>query len=577
MNIDPRLIAFVKRVKLPFLLTLVFAIIAAVAVVAQAYYLSTIIDSSFLKHKTLYQLLNPLFIFILILLARFLAQWFSDHFASQLSAKIRYQLRNQLSFHLQKLSPVMLAIEKRGELSNTLQQGVDALDAYFRSYLPQLFKAATIPLLILIFVFPLDLLSGIVFLFTAPVIPVFMMLIGQLAKKATQKQWRTLSHLSAYLLDMIEGLSTLKILNRSQFQITRIKKLSEQFRQSTMAVLRIAFLSALVLEMAATISTAVVAVEIGLRLLYAKLPFSEALFILILAPEYYQPMRQLGASFHAGMEGVEAAQRIFEIFKLPTHLPVSATHSSKLNTFSTIRFEQVSFQYPNSLHEALHDVQLTFEQGKKYVIIGPSGAGKSTIFNLLLKFIAPTQGRIVIDGKDLQQIATNDWYQHISWIAQKPYLFHDTIEANLKLVKPQATKNEIQQAVRKAQLHTVIEQLPDGYQTIIGEHGTQLSAGQAQRLALARVFLKDAPLILLDEPTANLDPDLDREISQIIQQLPAHKTQIIIAHRFTTLKKADQIIALSKGEIVEIGTFHQLQQPGHYLQQLVQQVQGGVT
>ncbi len=570
MNIDKRLIAILKNYRAPFVLTLLFALLAAGAVILQSYYLSTIIDLSFLKKQTLNAVLPLLLVFILVVLARFLTQWLSDLFASRLSAHIRFDLRNRLVQHLQQVSPVVLSLEKRGELSNTLQQGLESLDAYFRSYLPQLFKAAAIPLIILIFVFPKDMLSGFVFLFTAPLIPIFMVLIGQLAKRATQKQWKTLSYLSAYLLDVIEGLSTLKILNRSHSQLARIQKLSEQFRHSTMQVLRIAFLSALVLELAATLSTAVIAVEIGLRLLYARLAFAEALFILILAPEFYQPMRQLGASFHAGMEGFEAAQRIFEIFNLPLRAKEQTTQVLPERTALTIEFQNVHYRYPQTQTHALSDLSFIIESGKKYVLIGPSGSGKSTVFNLLLKFIEPESGKIQVNQSNLNTLDDGWWFQQIAWVPQKPYLFHDTIEANLKLVKPDCTQAEMEEVCRTARLYDFIQSLPQGFQTIIGERGTRLSAGQAQRLALARALLKDAPLILLDEPTANLDPELDQEIAQIMNAFPAEKTQIIIAHRFTTLKNADVIFVLQNGRLVDHGTFEQLSRPGRYLHQFNQ-------
>ncbi|WP_456442962.1 thiol reductant ABC exporter subunit CydD [Caldithrix abyssi] len=572
MNIDRRLIRLLKNLRRPFILTLSFALLSVIAIVLEAKYLSAIIDLSFLKKQSLGNLLNLLLIFILVILARFLFQWLSDSFASHLSARIRHDLRNQLVRHLQGVSPVVLNLEKRGELINTLQQGVESLDAYFRSYIPQLFRAAAFPIVILMFVFPIDLLSGFVFLFTAPIIPVFMVLIGQHAKKATQRQWKTLSFLSAYLLDVIEGLTTLKILNRSQSQITRIRLLSEQFRHNTMSVLKIAFLSALVLELAASLSTAVIAVEIGLRLLYAKISFSQALFVLILAPEFYQPMRQLGASFHAGMEGMEAARRIFEIFTIRgRNIPEQSAQLSSSSSLS-IELQKVSFRYPQTDTEALSDISLKIEAGKRYVVIGPSGAGKSTLFNLLLKFIAPTQGRILVNGHDLQQINDDYWFKQISWVPQKPYLFHDTIEANLKLVNPMASAKDMVRACKTARLHDFIMSLPDGYQTIVGERGARLSGGQAQRLALARAFLKDAPIILLDEPTANLDPQLDREIVEIMRQFPEDKTQIIIAHRFTTLKNADLIFVLVDGKLTDVGSFAELTAPGKYLHRMAEEL-----
>ena len=575
MNLDRRLFVYLKRMRWQFALAIFFAALTAVAIILQALGLSRIVDGSFLNHQNLQTLLPLILTFALITLGRFVFNWLSEIYASMTATQIKYALRNDLMQHINHLSPVRIDLEQSGEISNTVNNGVEALDAYFRSYLPQVFKAAIIPLTILIFVFPLDTISGIVFLFTAPVIPVFMILIGQLAKDATQKQWKTLSSMSAFLLDVIEGLTTLKILNRSKALVKRIETISEAFRMRTMRVLRIAFLSALVLEMAATISTAIIAVEIGLRLLYAKMAFADAFFILILAPEFYQPMRLLGSSFHAGMEGFEAAQRMFDIFAIPGQQKSAKTVIPGRPAPVSIVFEDVHASYPNAKAEALRGVSFEILPGKKNVLVGKSGSGKSTVFNLLLKFLQPSAGTIRVNGQSLSDMTPEFWYQWISWAPQKPYLFHDTIAQNIRLSKPEATDKEVVEACRMARLHDFIEQLPEGYQTIVGEHGARLSGGQAQRVSLARAFLKDAPIILLDEPTSNLDPQLDAEVQEILAQLGSDKTQFIIAHRLNTVQQADYIIALADGQVTDSGTFDALRQPGHYFASLQQQTDGG--
>ena len=575
MNLDRRLFEYLKRARWPFVLTIFFATLAAVSIILQALKLSTIVDRSFLNHQNLQMLLPVILVFVLITLGRFVFNWLSETFASITATKIKYSLRKDLLQHLNHLSPVLIDLEQSGEISNTANNGVEALDAYFRSYLPQVFKSALIPLTILIFVFPLDQISGIVFLFTAPVIPVFMVLIGQLAQSATQKQWKALSSMSAFLLDVIEGLTTLKILNRSQTLVKRIESISEAFRMRTMRVLRIAFLSALVLEMAATISTAIIAVEIGLRLLYAKMAFADAFFILILAPEFYQPMRLLGSSFHAGMEGFEAAKRMFEIFAIPQQEQAKKAAALKTTASVSIVFDQVHASYPNARSEALKGVSFEILPGKKNVLVGKSGAGKSTVFNLLLKFLQPTAGTIRINGQSLAELPPESWYRWISWAPQKPYLFHDTIAQNIRLSKPEATDEEVVQACRMARLHDFIEQLPEQYNTIVGEQGARLSGGQAQRVALARAFLKDAPIILLDEPTSNLDPQLDAEVQEILKQFGSDKTQFVIAHRLNTVRQADYIIALADGQVADVGTYDELSQPGRYFADLQLQTEGG--
>lgn len=574
MNLDRRLFQYLKQTRWELILTVFFAGLAAVAIIEQALGLSSIIDRSFLKHQSLQTLLPAILLFVLITLGRFLSDWLSEIFASSMATKLKYSIRQNLMEHLNRVSPTLIDLERSGEMSHVVTNGIEALDAYFRSYLPQLFKAALIPLIILIFVFPLDFLSGIVFLLTAPVIPIFMILIGELAKSATQKQWKTLSSMSAFLLDVIEGLPTIKILNRSKALVQRIELVSETFRQTTMRVLRIAFLSALVLEMAATISTAIIAVEIGLRLLYAKMAFSDAFFILILAPEFYQPMRLLGSSFHAGMEGFEAAQRMFQLFELPIRKEKVKASQSLTKLSGHIVFEKVSARYPMAQSHALSEVSFEFLPGKKNVLVGKSGSGKSTVFNLLLKFLEPSAGHIWADGRPLSQIPNDQWYRWISWVPQKPYLFHDTIAQNIRLANPEATDAQIQAACKKARLHEFIVSLPQKYETLVGEQGARLSGGQAQRLALARAFLKDAPLILLDEPTSNLDPELDAEILEILNAFAGNKTQILIAHRLSTVKSADVIVALSNGKVADVGSFAELTQPNRYFAQLTQTLSG---
>ncbi len=576
MNLDRRLFQYLKQARWPFVLAIVFAGITAVLIILQALGLSRIIDRSFLNHQTLQQLLPLIFIFVLITLGRFLFNWLSETFAATTAARIQYSIRNDLVRHLNGISPVMIDLEQSGELSHTINNGVEALNAYFRSYLPQVFKAALIPLTILIFVFPLDTISGIVFLFTAPVIPIFMILIGHLAQDATRKQWKTLSSMSAFLLDVIEGLTTLKILNRSKTLVHRIEEISEAFRMRTMRVLRIAFLSALVLEMAATISTAIIAVEIGLRLLYAKMAFADAFFILILAPEFYQPMRLLGSSFHAGMEGFEAAQRMFAILALPPQQSAPKTVALSSSKVISIRFDKVHASYPRTKTEALRGVSFEILPGRKNVLVGKSGAGKSTVFNLLLQFLQPSQGTIRINDTPLSQIPKEEWYRRIAWAPQKPYLFHDTIAQNIRLAKPEASDDEVRRACQMARLHEFIEQLPEKYNTVVGEQGARLSGGQAQRVALARVFLKDAPIILLDEPTSNLDPQLDAEIQEILGKLDAEKTQFIIAHRLRTVQQADYIIALSDGLVVDSGTWEDLCRPNRYFAHWALQKEDGI-
>jgi len=395
----------------------------------------------------------------------------------------------------------------------------------------------------------------------------------------TQKQWKSLSRMSGHFLDVLQGLTTLKIFGRSRQEADNVFKISDQFRRTTMNVLKIAFLSALVLEMAATISTAVIAVEIGLRLMYAKMSFEPALFILILAPEFYQPMRQLGARFHAGMEGVAAAQRIFEILEEPEtgRMETGGREAGEKETGTRnlfIKFEGVHYTYPGASNPALKNISMKIPPNTVTALVGKSGAGKSTIANLLLRFAENYSGSIHIGEKELSSIPKADWRTLVSWMPQKPYLFHQTVTENILIARPQSSLDEMKEAAKKAGLHDFITGLPNGYKTLIGEQGSRFSGGQAQRLALARAFLKDAPLLILDEPASNLDPYLDAELQQVISDLSKNRSVLLIAHRLKSVEKADQIIVLDKGEIAEQGRHTELLNQNGYYAKLLKAYRG---
>jgi thiol reductant ABC exporter CydD subunit len=384
-----------------------------------------------------------------------------------------------------------------------------------------------------------------------------MILIGSATASLTQRQWRVLSRLSARFLDILQGLTTLKIFGRSREQIEIIAQLSDRFRNSTMNILRVAFLSALVLEMIATISTAIVAVEIGLRLLYGRMAFDQALFALLLAPEFYLPLRSLGARFHKGAAGVTAAKQIFRI--LETEAPAQKTLQMPVLTQPpTITFQNVHYQYPDRDTVAIKDVSFTLNPGEKLTIVGPSGSGKSTIVDLLAGFIMPTMGDIFINDYALATIDPHFWRSLLSYVPQIPYLFEGTILENIQLGHRTATLKEVQRAAMLAQADVFIEDSPKGYKTQIGERGLRLSGGQAQRIALARAFLKDASLLIFDEASANLDPENERLIRLAVNKLMEDRSVLMVAHRLGAVFDADQILVMVDGQIQESGTHQDL-------------------
>jgi len=560
---DKRLPGLMGGMRSAFFLAIALGILAAVAIIGQAGALSSVINRVFLEKESLGAVGTMLLLFGALSLLRAGFVWGQQNFADKIAGQVKSDLRRRINQHLLRLGPAYTKSERSGEISNTLVNGVEALDAYFREFLPQIFLSALIPLLILIFVFPIDLLTGIVFLLTAPLIPFFMKLIGEIAGALNQKQWKSLSRMSAHFLDVLQGLTTLKIFGRSREQIKTISHISNQFRIATMKVLKVAFLSALVLEIVATISIAIVAVEVGLRLLYGRIDFESALFLLILAPEFYLPIRLLGTRYHAGLEGVAAAERIFEILETPLTVPTILKEQCPDLSRVTIRFQDVHYAYDSGQRPALNGVSFEIPPGQKVALIGPSGAGKTTISNLLLRFIHPDPGKILVDEDDLSTLDPDRWREQIGWVSQKPYLFHQSIAENIRLANPDAPLPKIIKAAKQANIHEFVESLPEGYDTLVGEQGARLSGGQAQRLALARAFLKDAPFLILDEPTANLE------------KLMAGRTVLLIAHRLNTVLDADQIIVMAEGKIREQGTHQTLLQNGGLYRELIRAYEGG--
>jgi len=585
VRLDRRLLRRAQATRTPLTLAIGLGSGGGIVVVGQAYLLSLVVSRVFLSGDTLGGVLSLLVAFLLLSLVRAGLAWGADINADRVASGVKHDLRARLAAHLLALGPAYARGERSGELANTAVEGIEALDAYFRQYLPQLALAALVPLAVLLFVFPLDWVSGLIMLLTAPLIPLFMILIGSLAESLTRRQWTSLSRMSAHFLDVLQGLTTLKLLGRSREQLRAIAGISDQFRGSTMGVLRVTFLSALVLEMVATISTAVVAVQIGLRLLYGALSFQQGFFVLLLAPEFYLPLRTLGARFHAGMQGVAAAQRIFEVLDTPAPgtssgqplaaggqdagraavLPISPIAPARLD----LCFSGVHYAYEGGQRPALNGLSFRLRHGESVALVGPSGAGKSTVAYLLLRFLEPDSGSITVGGQPLQALSPAAWREQVAWVPQNPYLFHGTVAENIRLACPDAGRGLVERAARQAGADLFIEALPHGYDTLVGERGARLSGGEAQRIALARAFLKDAPLLILDEATANLDPEIEALLQEAMDRLLQGRTALIIAHRLSTVYRAGRILVLDRGRLVEEGTHAALMRQGGLYRRLV--------
>ncbi len=560
MNLDRRLISLARDSRTALIITILAGFLGGILTIAQAHTLSLTINNVFINGETLQDVTNLLRALLFIIAGRSLLTWISEVSAKAVAVRVKTDLRERLFAHIVKLGPSYTHSERTGELTTAAVEGIEALDAYFSQYLPQLVLSALVPLSILVFVFPIDPLSGFILFITAPLIPVFMVLIGKGAEAITNRQYETLSRLSAHFLDSLQGITTLKQFGQSKAHVRTIKEVSEKFSDTTMTVLRVTFLSALVLELVATLSTAVIAVEIGLRLLYYKIEFQQAFFLLILAPEFYIPLRMLGLRFHAGMNGTTAARKIFAILEIPVEQE-SGIRDQGLgirNQEAGITFENLSFVYPDESIPALDNISFTIEKGQKIALVGVSGAGKSTLANLLLRFLHPSSGQVRIGSASLDQIPADVWREQIAWVPQNPFIFNESIAENIRLGKPHADLDSVQDAAKAAHLHDFIISLPMGYETLVGEAGSRLSGGESQRLALARAYLKDAPILILDEPTSSLDPITEVALEESTKKLMRGRTVITIAHRLNTIFQADKILVLEKGKLVEQGTHEEL-------------------
>lgn len=511
-----------------------------------------------------------------LVLIRLILDILQEKSALKLSLGIQESLRLRLNKKLLGLNPLDLSKQQTGDFVALAANGVDELDGFFRHFVPQVLAAVILPLVLLGAALAADPLTALIFFITAPLLPFLLYLVGRLAAKASADQWRVLSSLSRSFFELLQGLTTLKIFNRSRQQLELVDELSNNFRTATLNVLRIAFLSAFVLELLATLSIALVAVSIGLRLLNGSMEFTAAFFALLLAPEFYRPLRQCGSAFHQAMTALTAANKIYDFLDVPPASTPSKKPSIKktVSPFA-IRFENVSFTYNKKSLPALKNLSFSLKSGTTNALVGRSGAGKSTIFQLLLRFAEPTQGKIFINDIELTKIHPDFWRTRIAYVPQEPYIFRATVAQNIALANPAATQAQIEAAAKAANLHDSILEMKDGYDTKLAGRSS-LSGGQGQRLAIARAFLRDCPVLLLDEPTAQLDGKNEQAILSALEKLSYGKTVLIASHKMSLIRSLSSIFVIEDGQLIEDGSHEKLcKNQGLYFE--LTQAQGGLS
>ncbi|HLV73771.1 MAG TPA: thiol reductant ABC exporter subunit CydD [Vulgatibacteraceae bacterium] len=541
--LDPRLLRYARTTRVFLLASVALGAATAGLIIAQATLLAEMIARAFLGGASLADLRTPMLLLLGVVAGRTLVAWLQEVAAHRSSAAVKSQLRGRLLEHALRLGPRWLAGERSGELATLATRGVDALDDYFSRYLPQLVLAVIVPAAVGARILLGDWLSAVTVAATLPLIPIFAILVGLTTRRKMDRQWRTLSVLAAHFLDVVAGLPTLKIFGRAKAQAAKIREVTDRHRRATMSTLRIAFLSALVLELLSSLSVALVAVSIGLRLVEGEMALETALLVLILAPEAYLPLRAVGAQYHASVEGVTAAARIFEVVETPAPAAGTRTDVPDL-AHATLRLDRVTVAYEGRDAPALDGFTLTVHPGETVALTGPSGAGKSTVLAVLLGFVRPEYGRVMADWDDLADLDPDAWRAQIAWVPQRPHLFAGTVAANIRLGRPDASDAEVRAAAEAAHAREFIEALPQGFDTPLGERGLGLSAGQRQRIALARAFLRDAPLLLLDEPTSNLDAESEAAVVDAVSRLAATRTVLLVAHRPALIALADRTVSL---------------------------------
>ena len=538
--VDIRLVRYASGVRRQLIAYIAISSVTAILVVAQAFCLGTVIPQVFLHGADLVSVRTPLLVLGIVVIGRICLAGLGDLIATRAAVTTSAQLRTALMDQVARLGPVWLSQERRTHVAMLATRGVESIEPYVSRYLPALIIAVVVPLTVGVAILTQDLLAAVIVALTAPLIPVFMILIGKYTESATAKQWGTLKVLSGHFLDVVAGLPTLKAFGRQNAQQERMAQIDERYRTTTMGVLRISFLSSFVLELLATVSVAVVAVSIGLRLINGNLDLRTGLTVLILAPEVYLPIRMVGTHFHAAADGMAAAGEIFAILD---ERPQSQGQRTDI-PMGMLEVTDLSARYPGQETPALGPVSFRAEPGRITVITGPSGAGKSTLLAALEGFLVPSTGSIRFGEVDLTEFDPAAWRANLSVVQQDPVLLGPTVADDVRRGRPDVSLSQVTESLRMVGFSE--GELLAGPATAVGDLRSDVSAGQRRRIALARVLLAPAPVILLDEPTAGLDELGEQQAITAIRSLAdAGSVVIVVAHRPVLIAAGDSIVELA--------------------------------
>ena len=547
--LDPRLLRRARSARTLLIVDGALGLACACLLIAQATLLARVVARGF-DGASLSDLRPDLIALVAVFAARGVLAWGFELAGRVAAVRVLSQLRFELVEGRLRDQPGALDGAESAELAGAAVQGLVPLETYFGRFLPQLVLALVVPVAVVVWIVPVDLLSALLMLLTLPLVPVFMVLIGRYTARDTRSRWQALALLSNHFLDVVRGLPTLRAFNRGQAQVSSLAATTDRYRRATMRTLRVSFLSGAVLELAATLGVALVAVIVGVRLVHGGIGLQAGLTVLILAPELYTPLRSLGAQYHTSADGLAVTERLLDLSEGGSAGALRKAATAPSPAHAAVRLDGVSYCYPARPAVVLQEIDLELHAGETLALVGPSGSGKSTVAALLLGLDIPTHGRVCIGNVDLSSCDLASWRRQVAWVPQSPTIFRGTVAHNIRLGAPTADDDQVRTAVRLAGAEFVHD-LPDGLQTIVGDGGRPLSAGQRQRVALARVFAVDAPFVILDEPTANLDPLNARAVSEAIGRLAEGRTLFVITHRAELAVEADRIVRIDSGRIVD--------------------------